>query len=358
MNTIPNTMSAVITTGHGGFEVLEIRNDIEIPHPKSDQVLIKVLGAGLNNTDINTRTAWYSKSVSGETNLNDYYGHYKDGGWEGVPLNFPIIQGADCCGEIVLVGDQVDAHRVGERVLVRTMQQYAVDYRPYECWTMGSECDGAFAQYMVAFSKETFKIDSDWSDLELATIPCAYSTAENLLERSNVKKDEVVLITGASGGVGSAAIQLAKRRGAKVIAIASKEKSLEVQKIGADIVINRGESITGALEAESIDVVLDLVAGSQWSELLEVLKRGSRYATAGAIAGPIVELDIRTLYLKDLTLMGCTVQDEQVFKNLIGYIERNEIKPLVAKSYLLKDIVNAQKDFISKKYTGKLVLIP
>jgi NADPH:quinone reductase-like Zn-dependent oxidoreductase len=178
------------------------------------------------------------------------------------------------------------------------------------------------------------------------------------LERSNVKKDEVVLITGASGGVGSAAIQLAKRRGAKVIAIASKEKSLEVQKIGADIVINRGESITGALEAESIDVVLDLVAGSQWSELLEVLKRGSRYATAGAIAGPIVELDIRTLYLKDLTLMGCTVQDEQVFKNLIGYIERNEIKPLVAKSYLLKDIVNAQKDFISKKYTGKLVLIP
>ena len=86
MNIIPNTMSAVITTGHGGFEVLEFRNDIEIPHPKSDQVLIKVLGAGLNNTDINTRTAWYSKSVSGETNLNDSYGNYKDGGWEGVQL--------------------------------------------------------------------------------------------------------------------------------------------------------------------------------------------------------------------------------------------------------------------------------
>ena len=112
------------------------------------------------------------------------------------------------------------------------------------------------------------------------------------------------------------------------------------------------------LENESIDVVIDLVAGSDWADLLDVLKRGGRYAAAGAIAGPIVELDIRTLYLKDLTLMGCTVQDSQVFKNLISYIERNEIKPLVSKTYPLKDIVRAQKDFISKKYVGKLVLLP
>ena len=203
-------MSAVLTTAHGGYEVLEYRNDIEVPIPNSDQVLIKVLGAGINNTDINTRTAWYSKSVKGETNANHSQGEDGDGSWSGEPLEFPIIQGADCYGEIVAVGDNVDAGRIGERVLVRTMQQYAVDYRPYECWTMGSECDGAFAQYMVAFSDESFKIESNWSNAELASIPCAYSTAENLLERSDVKENEVVLITGASGGVGSAAIQLAK----------------------------------------------------------------------------------------------------------------------------------------------------
>ncbi|MGY8873432.1 MAG: alcohol dehydrogenase family protein [Gammaproteobacteria bacterium] len=351
-------MSAVLTTGHGGFDVLEHRNDVQVPTPESDQVLLRVLGAGINNTDINTRTAWYSKSVRDETNSDDSKGLDDDGSWSGNPLNFPIIQGADCCGEIVAVGDDIDIKRIGERVLVRTMQQYAVDYRPFECWTMGSECDGAFAQYMVAFSDESYKIESNWSDIELASIPCAYSTAENLLERSNVKNSEVVLITGASGGVGSAAIQLAKRRGAKVIAIASAEKINDVKKIGADTVIKRGESLNGVLEAESVDVVIDLVAGGQWAELLDVLKKGARYAAAGAIAGPIVELDIRTLYLKDLTLMGCTFQDGQVFKNLIGYIERNEIKPLVAKSYPLKDIVNAQKDFLSKKYTGKLVLIP
>ena len=358
MSEIPKTMSAVLTTGHGGFDVLEHRNDVQVPTPESDQVLLRVLGAGINNTDINTRTAWYSKSVRDETNSDDSKGLDDDGSWSGNPLNFPIIQGADCCGEIVAVGDDIDIKRIGERVLVRTMQQYAVDYRPFECWTMGSECDGAFAQYMVAFSDESYKIESNWSDIELASIPCAYSTAENLLERSNVKNSEVVLITGASGGVGSAAIQLAKRRGAKVIAIASAEKINDVKKIGADTVIKRGESLNGVLEAESVDVVIDLVAGGQWAELLDVLKKGARYAVAGAIAGPIVELDIRTLYLKDLTLMGCTFQDGQVFKNLIGYIERNEIKPLVAKSYPLKDIVNAQKDFLSKKYTGKLVLIP
>ena len=358
MSIIPKKMSAVLTTGHGGYEMLEFRKDIKVPSPDSDQVLIKVLGAGINNTDINTRTAWYSKSVKAETNANHSQGEDDDGSWSGESLEFPIIQGADCYGEIVSVGGDVDAGRIGERVLVRTMQQYAVDYRPYECWTMGSECDGAFAEYMLAFSDESFKIESNWSNAELASIPCAYSTAENLLERSDVKESEVVLITGASGGVGSAAIMLAKRRGAKVVAVASEAKARMVQEIGADEVIHREDKLIDSIDNESIDVVIDLVAGESWGELLEVLKKGGRYAASGAIAGPIVELDVRTLYLKDLVLIGCTFQDRQVFQNLIGYIERNEIKPLVSKTYPLRGIVNAQKDFVSKKYVGKLVLLP
>jgi NADPH:quinone reductase-like Zn-dependent oxidoreductase len=358
MSTIPKKMSAVLTTGHGGYEVLKFSDDVEVPNPSSDQVLIKVLGAGINNTDINTRTAWYSKSVTGETNAEDSQGANDDGSWSGEPLEFPIIQGADCYGEIVAVGDDVDVERIGERVLVRTMQQYAVDYRPYECWTMGSECNGAFSEYMIAFSDESFKIESNWSNAELASIPCAYSTAENLLERSDVKEGEVVLITGASGGVGSAAIQLAKRRGASVVAISSKAKSDLVKEIGANTVVNREAKLTDFIENESIDVVIDLVAGERWGDLLDVLKKGGRYAAAGAIAGPIVELDVRTLYLKDLVLIGCTFQDRKVFENLIGYIERNEITPLVSKTYPLNDIITAQKDFVSKKYVGKLVLLP
>ena len=121
MSTIPKKMSAVLTTSHGGYEALKFSDDVEVPQPSSDQVLIKVLGAGINNTDINTRTAWYSKSVKGETNAEDSQGQDDDGSWSGEPLKFPIIQGADCCGEIVAVGEDVDAGRIGERVLVRTM---------------------------------------------------------------------------------------------------------------------------------------------------------------------------------------------------------------------------------------------
>ena len=104
--------------------------------------------------------------------------------------------------------------------------------------------------------------------------------------------------------------------------------------------------------------MVDLVAGPDWPALPEVLVRGGRYVTAGAIGGPIVELDVRTLYLKDLTFYGCTFQDDCVFKNLIRYIERGEIQPLVARTFPLSEIVGAQKEFLAKKHVGKLVLIP
>ena len=191
----------------------------------------------------------------------------------------------------------------------------------------------------------------------MASIPCAYSTAENLLHRSNVGAEKV-LITGASGGVGSAAVQLAKRRGATVIAVSSSSKADQVLSIGADKVIDRNSDFVEELGADSVDVVIDLVAGDKWPSLLNVLKRGGRYATAGAIAGPIVELDVRTLYLKDLSLIGCTFQEEVVFTNLISYIERDEIKPLVSQTYPLSEIGQAQTDFLDKKFMGKLVLIP
>ena len=165
-------------------------------------------------------------------------------------------------------------------------------------------------------------------------------------------------MTGASGGVGSAAVQLAKRRGAHIIALSSASKQDEVAALGADEVIDRNSDLVATLGRNSVDVVIDLVAGDGWPALLEVLKRGGRYATAGAIAGPLVELDVRTLYLKDLTLIGCTFQDDIVFENLVGYIERNEIKPVVAKTFPLANIAEAQQAFLDKQFTGKLVLIP
>lgn len=358
---IPKTMAAVLLMGHGDFDVLDYRTDVALPQPRAGEVLIRVAAAGINNTDINTRIGWYSKKVEAPTNEGGASGFAQvddqDATWSGVPMAFPRIQGADACGRIVAVGEGVDPARIGERVLVRNMLRTYVDYRPYECWTFGSEVDGGFAQYAVAPSRETYAVRCNWTDAELASIPCAYSTAENMLHRAQVRAERV-LITGASGGVGSAAVQLAKRRGAEVIAVCAGSKAAEVKALGADRTIDRSADLVAELGRNSIDVVVDIVAGPTWPQLLDVLRLGGRYACAGAIAGPITELDVRTLYLKDLTLFGCTFQEDAVFENLVRYVEAGEIRPVVARTYPLAEIAQAQRDFLSKTHTGKLVLLP
>jgi NADPH:quinone reductase-like Zn-dependent oxidoreductase len=223
---------------------------------------------------------------------------------------------------------------------------------------MASDFDGAFAQFVRIDAREVFPVNCDWSDAELGSLPCAYGTAENMIHRAKVCKGEHVLVAGASGGVGSAVVQLAKRRQAIVTAIAGREKMAQVRSIGADRVIARGDDIVAALGENAGDVVIDNVAGPAFGGMLEVLKRGGRYASSGAIAGPLVTLDMRTFYLKDLTLIGCTAWDEPVFPNLISYIERGEIRPLVWKTFPLEQIADAQREFTTKKHVGKLVLIP
>ncbi len=351
-------MAAVLLTGPGDFDRLEYRTDVPVPQPSEDQVLIRVRAAGVNNTDINTRIGWYSKTVTVDTAdaaAVDGDGP-EDGGWGGA-LDFPRIQGADAAGEIVAVGGNVDPDRIGERVLVSTMQRHPSGDRPWVTEVFGSEFDGAFAQYAVAHHRETHAVDCDWTDVELASIPCAYSTAENMLHRIGLGAERV-LITGASGGVGSAAVQLAKRRGATVIAVSGTAKADGVRALGADRIVDRDADLIVELGEQSVDVVVDLVAGPGWGQIVNVLRIGGRYITAGAIAGPLVELDVRDLYLKDLTLKGSTYQEAGVFENLIGYIERGEIAPVVAGTYPLSEIVQAQEDFLAKGFIGKLVLVP
>lgn len=344
---LPTTMAAVLLEGHGGFDRLRYRTDVPVPRPGPDEVLIRVAAASINNTDINTRIGWYSQSI-------DDVG--ADGSWTGSPMSFPRIQGADACGRIVAVGSDVDRSRLGCRVIVQSCLRSRRG--PAGVPWLGSECDGGFAQYLVAPALDSWDVAGPLSDIELACLPCAYATAETLLARAGVRAGEQVLITGATGGVGSAAVQLARRRGARVTAVAAADKAAEVATLGAERVIARDADSRQLLGSESIDVVLDLVGGAGWPALLDLLRPGGRYAVAGAIAGPIVELDLRKLYLKDLTFFGCTTQGDQVFADLVGYAERGEIRPRVARTYPLSAIVEAQQDFIAKKHVGKLVLLP
>ncbi len=353
--TIPAVMRAVLLTGNGGFDKLELRADVPVPGPGPGEVLIRVGAAGVNNTDINTRIGWYSKAVAEATERGGATGiaEAEDDGWSGAAFQFPRIQGADACGLIVAVGSGVDQRRIGERVLVEPV--FRGD-RPFDVVYFGSEVDGGFAEYSRVPAVHAHAITSGLSDAELASFPCAYSAAENMLTRIALVAGEKVLITGASGGVGSAAVQLAKRRGAIITAIASRDKFDALRELGADQVIPRDADLLALFGTGQFDAAVDVVGGNQFGAILQSLKNGGRYGVAGAIAGPIVDLDLRTLYLKDLRLIGCTVLDRQVFPNLIGYIERGEIKPLVAVKFPLDQIVAAQEAFLTKQHVGKIVL--
>ena len=354
------TMMAVVTTGNGGFDKLDYRA-VPVPKPKEGEVLLRVLAAGVNNTEINTRLGWYSSSVTDSTDAtseqqSENAEQKSDGGWNKA-TPFPFIQGTDCCGRIAAVGEGVSADRIGERVIVRACMR-PNGYETMDNVWMASDFDGAFAEYVVVPASEAFSVEVDWSDAELAAIPCAYGTSENMLHRAGVKAGDHVLIAGASGGVGSATVQLALRRGAKVTAIAGASKHTELRCLGAHQLLDRHDDVVQALGDQSVDVVVDNVGGPNFPNMLKVLKRGGRFVSSGAIAGPIVSLDMRDMYLKDIQLIGSTAWDEPVFPNLITYIERGEVRPLLAGTYPLSDIVKAQKDFMEKKHVGKFVLIP
>ncbi|MFM5893406.1 MAG: alcohol dehydrogenase family protein [Novosphingobium sp.] len=353
--TIRAVMRAVVLTGNGGFDRLELRDDVAAPVPGPGEVLIKVGAAGVNNTDINTRIGWYSKAVAEATEAGAATGiaGAEDDGWSGAAFQFPRIQGADACGRIVAVGAAINPSRIGERVLVEPVFR---GQEPFDVVYFGSEVDGGFAEYCVAPAVHAHTIDSALSDAELASFPCAYSAAENMLTRIGLAAGEKVLITGASGGVGSAAVQLAKRRGAIVTAMVGEDKADAVHALGADHVIPRGADLAAMFAGAPFDAAVDVVGGAQFAEILKCLRSGGHYAAAGAIAGPIAELDLRTLYLKDLTLCGCTVLETEVFPNLVGYIERGEIKPLLAETYPLFEIARAQESFLTKQHVGKIVL--
>ena len=359
--SLPSTMKAMVTMGHGDLDQMVFHEDWPRPEPAADEVLIRVGACGLNNTDVNTRSGWYSKAVTEATTGGAFEEvGQEDPTWGGSPISFPRIQGADVCGEVVAVGSGVDDARIGERVITDNWLRDPDDLNDINrTGYFGSERDGGFAEYTTIPSRNALPIQSDLSDAELATFSCSYSTAEGMLTRAAVTSSDTVLVPGASGGVGGAVVQLAKMRGARVIGLASEPKHDDVKVLGADLVLPRApEDLRSALGEEKITVVADIVGGPYWQNVIEILERGGRYTCSGAIAGPMVELDLRTFYLRDLTFTGSTVIPHEVMPNLISYIEAGKIKPALAAAYPLDQLREAQAAFISKKHTGNIVVTP
>ncbi|MBI9052129.1 MAG: zinc-binding dehydrogenase [Anaerolineaceae bacterium] len=342
------TMRAMCLIGFGGTENLKYCTDLPVPTPDDDEVLIKVAACGVNNTDIWTREGAYGEGV--------------ESGWQGEnAFQFPRIQGFDIVGRITAVGKQVSPARIGTRVMVNP-SIYADD-GIYGAAYIGSERDGGFAEYTTVPSQNALEINSSYSDAELATFMTSYMTAEHMLNRAELSANETILITGASGGVGSALIQLASLRGARVIAVISKGKEAALKQFDIEGVVFRGEQeissvIRKQIGISCVEVVADIVAGEQVEKLFDLLCVGGRYVTAGAIAGPMVTLDWRKLYLKHLTVLGATMGTQADAKQIVAYVAAGKIKPLLAGSYALDELIQAQRDFKKKKHFGKFVIIP
>ncbi len=347
----PATMKAIVTRGHGGFEMLDY-TEVPVPKAQEGEVLVRVTACGLNNTDVWNREARYGTDRDPEARV----------GVGRVPGAWPRIQGCDIAGRIAGVGAGVDAARIGERVLCNF-----VIYGPTGlgfAGSLGASRDGGYAEYTTLPAGNAHDVgDIALSDAELATLPCAYVTAEHMLDSIAVRAGEWLLVTGASGGAGSALVQLARARGAKVVAITSSPWLERVRALGCEHTIARDrgdvfEQVRAALGQATLDAAADVVGGPLFNAALALLRPGGRYVSAGAIGGAVVAFDIRTMYLKKLTLQGVSIGYPQHFAAVLDHVRAGRVKPLLAASFPLARFRDAQELFVSKNFFGNIVVEP
>lgn len=344
-------MRAAVLTRHGGPEVIELR-EVPVPRPGTGEVLLRVAAAGCNNTDLWTREGSYGSADDPDARA----------GWRG-PVDFPRIQGGDVTGTVVDAGDPTGGHLVGSRVLVDPVGYDGPGLDAVPAAVMGSECDGGFAEYVAVPADRAHPVDgSPLSDVQLAALPIAYGTALGMLERGGVADGHAVLVTGASGGVGIAAVQLAHAWGAHVVAVCTGDKADAVLQAGADAVVDRrrGHVVADASDAvqAGYEVVVDVVAGPSIGEGLGLLRPGGRWVVAGALAGWAVDIDVRRLYLANLSLVGSTMHTPRMFEQLVEIAGRGDVRPVVAATFGLEQVADAQQELARRRHVGKLVVVP
>jgi len=349
---MPTSTRAAVLLRHGGPEALTIDPDWQVPDPRDGEVLLRVLAAGVNNTDLWTRQGAYGKPGDPDA---------KSGAMG--PIEFPRVQGGDVAGVVVAAGHQRDQHLLGRRVIVDPAVYGSDDDDAMPVGYQGSEYDGGFAGYMVARTDHVHDVhDSPLSDDELACLPVAYGTATRMLRRAGLAEGQRVVVTGASGGVGVALVQLAAAQGATVIGITTTSKREAVADAGAHHTVCRDETDTAQavheLVPDGVDVVADVVGGPGLGDLLPSLRDDGCWVIAGAIAGPVVELDLRRLYLHSIRLVGSSMHSPGDFARLAELARAGAVRPPIAGRYSLEQIHRAQEDFASSRHVGKIVLLP
>ena len=360
-------MKAVLFHQHGGPEVLQY-SDFATPEPKPGEALIRLRAASLNRMDVMVRN-----------------------GWPGLKLELPHINGADGAGEIVAFGAsalleegpevrvgtkeigelEIGDWRIGNHVVIDPNLgcgrcEFCLAGRDNLCreWhLLGETIRGTYAEYVCVPVRQLYKLPDGFDLHSAAAAALVYQTAwHSLVKRGNLQPGETVLIVGAGGGVNTASVQIAKYIGAQVVIVGSDAKKLEMaQSIGADILIDRSKeadwskSVFLATNKRGVDVVVDNV-GTTFMMSLRALRKGGRLLTVGNSGGPKFEIDNRFLFAKHLSILGSTMSTLADFHEVMDLIVAGKLKPIMDRTFALKDAAIAQERLWSNENFGKITL--
>ena len=363
---IPSSMKAMVLKGHGGIDQL-MYQDVPVPQPREGEVLVQVTATAKNNTDRKAREGLYPTKKGEMTSFQ----------MGGKPtLTFPRIQGADIVGRIVAVGTGVSEQRIGERGLLdfniyadnRTDINLTPDY-------YGHGADGGYAEYVALPSDQFHHIPNpDLADAELASMGmCSYQTAYHMLTSANIQAGERVLVTGASGGVGTALIQLCRIIGAIPYALSQKDKADPLLELGAEAVLDRTDmdSFVDRVKAETggkpLDAVMDLVGGDMTDRFIDAMifdmnarSTYPRLSIAGASGGNISEILWTRIYLYQVQIFGVSHGTREEADHLMRWIRSGDLKPVLHGAFRLSELHRAEEYFVNRgsNYLGKIVIVP
>lgn len=365
---VPTTMSAMLLTGHGGIDKLVYRRDVPTPSPAAGEVLVQVTATAKNNTDRKAREGLYpTKDKSDVTS-------FQIGG--SPTLTFPRIQGADVVGRVVAVGDGVDAERIGQRGLL-DFNLYPDDRRDINLTPdyYGHGADGGFAEYIAVPADQFHTVETpELADAELAAMGmCSYQTALHMLNAAGVTAGERVLVTGASGGVGTALIQLCRIMGAIPYALSTPDKAEALVALGAEAVLDRSamqdftDQVRTLTDGRPIDAVMDLVGGEMTDRFIDCMifgmqRRDSypRLSIAGASAGNISEILWTRIYLYQVQIFGVSHGTRDEAEQLVAWIRSGQLKPVLHAAFKLSELHDAERYFVDRgsNFLGKIVIVP